>query len=366
MTSKPKHRLKHAEMDISKRVLDWFEHSGRKDLPWQKGINPYRVWVSEIMLQQTQVSTVIPYFQKFMLEFPNIDALAAASDDQVMHLWTGLGYYSRARNLHKTAKIICQQHLGNFPDTVDGLVELPGIGRSTAGAIVSIAHQKPAAILDGNVKRVLARYQAIEGWPGKTTVLRELWQLAETLTPSVQVADYSQAMMDLGATICTRSKPICTRCPLNHDCIARQQGNTGDYPGKKPKKIMPVKPTRMLLIRNHDNEVLLEKRPPSGIWGGLWAFPQLDTDSDIGQYCFDNYGLKTSKVEHWQTYRHTFSHYHLDISPTVILLQQANQPSMRIMEANRMLWYNTLQPPKIGLAAPIKKLIDRLPISDQT
>ena len=360
MTSKPIHLQKYADITISERVLDWFAHSGRKDLPWQKDINPYRVWVSEIMLQQTQVSTVIPYFKQFMLELPDIDALAEASDDQVMHLWTGLGYYTRARNLHKTAQIVSQQHLGIFPDTVDSLVELPGIGRSTAGAIVSIAHQKPAAILDGNVKRVLARHQAIDGWPGKTQVLRELWLLAEACTPSKQVADYSQAMMDLGATLCTRSKPACTLCPLTQDCIARQQGKTGDYPGKKPKKIMPIKPTRMLLIRNQDNEILLEKRPPTGIWGGLWAFPQVDTHTDIHQYCFENYGLEDSTIEHWQTYRHTFSHYHLEISPTVVQLQKANPPTMHTMEPNRMLWYNLTQPPKIGLAAPIKKLIDTL------
>ena len=320
MTTIPTTRPKNPETDFSSRVLDWFSHSGRKDLPWQKNITPYRVWVSEIMLQQTQVSTVISNYQHFMAELPDIEELAAASDDKVMHLWTGLGYYSRARNLHKTAKIVCQQYRGVFPATVNELVELPGIGKSTAGAIVSIAFQEPAAILDGNVKRVLARYGAIEGWPGKAAVLKDLWQLAEAYTPIKRVADYSQAMMDLGATICTRSKPACDDCPLYQDCLARQQGNPTDYPGKKPRKTMPVKSTRMLIVKNQNQEVLLEKRPPSGIWGGLWAFPQIETDQDLYSYCRDKYTIEPSRVEHWQPYRHTFSHYHLDISPTIVEL----------------------------------------------
>ena len=344
-------------INISQRALEWFDHSGRKDLPWQQDINPYRVWLSEIMLQQTQVSTVIPYFQKFTTELPTLEDLATATEDRVLHLWTGLGYYSRARNLHKTAQLICAELKGLFPDTVEQLCELPGIGRSTAGAIASIAFQRPAAILDGNVKRVLARHRAIPGWPGQSSVLKTLWQIAEQQAPRKRVADYSQAMMDLGATLCSRSKPDCPRCPLNVDCLAYLQGNPQDYPGKKPKKTLPVKTTQMLMIRNPEGEVLLHKRPPSGIWGGLWIFPQLEIDEDPADHCQDNLGEKPEQLENWPSYRHTFSHYHLDISP--VLIQLSKQPLM-IMEAEGQLWYNLNQPAEVGLAAPIKKLLGKL------
>ncbi len=344
-------------INISKRVLQWFDHSGRKDLPWQHDINPYRVWVSEIMLQQTQVSTVIPYFLKFMEELPTVEDLAAASDDHVLHLWTGLGYYSRARNLHKTARLVCEQYQGSFPDTVEQLCELPGIGRSTAGAIVSIAFQLPAAILDGNVKRVLARFHAIEGWPGQSAVLKSLWQVAEAHSPEKRVADYSQAMMDLGATLCTRSKPDCPECPLKKDCMANEQASQTQYPGKKPKKTLPVKTTQMLIIKNAEGELLLEKRPPSGIWGGLWVFPQITAEEDPSHFCKDKLGQTPQQLEQWDNHRHTFSHYHLDISPIVITLDVT--PSI-VMEGDQQLWYNLHQPATIGLAAPIKKLMARL------
>lgn len=345
-------------INISQRVLHWFDHSGRKNLPWQHDINPYRVWVSEIMLQQTQVSTVIPYFIEFMQQLPTVEDLAKASDDQVLHLWTGLGYYSRARNLHQTAALICEEYQGEFPNTVEQLCQLPGIGRSTAGAIVSIAFQLPAAILDGNVKRVLARYHAIEGWPGQTAVLKNLWHVAEAHSPKQRVADYSQAMMDLGATLCTRSKPDCPRCPLKQDCMANQQASQTQYPGKKPKKTLPVKTTQMLIIHNAEGELLLEKRPPSGIWGGLWIFPQINQQDDASEYCQTILGQTPKWLERWNNLRHTFSHYHLDISPTVVTL--AATPSL-VMEADRQLWYNPHQPATIGLAAPIKQLIARLP-----
>ncbi|WP_101758860.1 A/G-specific adenine glycosylase [Oceanicoccus sp. KOV_DT_Chl] len=344
-------------IDLSQRALQWFDHSGRKDLPWQKDINPYRVWVSEIMLQQTQVTTVIPYFQRFMQELPTVQDLAAAEEDRVLHLWTGLGYYSRARNLHKTAKTVCEQLNGQFPNTVDQLCDLPGIGRSTAGAIVSIAFQLPATILDGNVKRVLARFHAVAGWPGKGEVMNRLWQIAEAHAPQTRVADYSQVMMDLGATLCTRSKPACGICPLKQDCLARIQGNPQDYPGKKPKKILPVKTAQILIIKNPAGELLLEKRPPSGIWGGLWVFPQLDSEADPSDYCQQHFGKTAVKIERWPHFRHTFSHYHFDMTPIIIQLQKT--PSIA-MEANQRLWYNRQQPVEIGLAAPIKKLLAKL------
>lgn len=343
--------------DFSDRVLDWFDQFGRKHLPWQQDINPYRVWVSEIMLQQTQVATVIPYFERFMETLPDVQALANASEDQVLHLWTGLGYYSRARNLHKAAKIIATDYQGEFPNTVAALSELPGIGRSTAGAIVSIAFETPAAILDGNVKRVLARCFAIEGWPGRTAVMKQLWQVAEELNPTERCRDYSQAMMDLGATLCTRSKPQCGLCPLQHQCKALATDTIEQYPGKKPKKTLPVKATQMLIIENTQGHILLEKRPPAGIWGGLWSFPELDIELDAQLHSASELGKQTLRIETWDTYRHTFSHYHLDIQPTRLKLTgQATQ----IMEAKEQLWYNIDDPQAIGLCAPVKKLLSKL------
>jgi A/G-specific adenine glycosylase len=342
---------------FSQQVLEWFDQFGRKDLPWQKDINPYRVWLSEIMLQQTQVGTVIPYFERFTAELPTLKDLANAEDDKVLHLWTGLGYYSRARNLHNTAKHVYADHNGKLPGTVEELCQLPGIGRSTAAAIVSIAFKQPAAILDGNVKRVLARYFAVDGWPGQTKVLKELWQHAENLAPQRRPADYSQAMMDLGATLCTRSKPACDRCPLIKDCKAYSQQNQSQYPGKKPKKVIPVKATQMLMIKNPAGEILLEKRPASGIWGGLWIFPQLDLEQDSKNYCHEQLASQIKTIELLPNLRHTFSHYHLDITPVAIQLK--NDPAI-VMESSRQLWYNLQQPVEIGLAAPIKKLLAKL------
>jgi A/G-specific adenine glycosylase len=344
-------------INFSQQVLSWFDHSGRKDLPWQQDINPYRVWLSEIMLQQTQVKTVIPFFKHFTDTLPTIEDLAAASEDQVLHLWTGLGYYTRARNLHKTAQRICSDQNGQLPATVEELCDLPGIGRSTAGAIVSIAFQQPAAILDGNVKRVLARFHGVDGWPGQSKVLKKLWAYSEACSPSDRVADYSQAIMDLGATLCVRSKPTCPQCPLKKECVAFSQGKQKDFPGKKPKKTLPVKYTQMLIIKNPNNELLLEKRPSSGVWGGLWIFPQLNNEDDAQRYCIDKLGLKPSQIDHWHTYRHTFSHYHLDISPVVI---QLPKHSSMVMEDNQRLWYNMQKPLEVGLAAPIKKLMAKL------
>ncbi|HEY3700319.1 MAG TPA: A/G-specific adenine glycosylase [Spongiibacteraceae bacterium] len=344
-------------IDIAPRVLAWFDHHGRKTLPWQHDISPYRVWVSEIMLQQTQVQTVIPYYQRFMAALPSVRDLAAANSDQVMHLWTGLGYYSRARNLQRTAQIICERYGGEFPDDVERLSELPGIGRSTAGAIVAIAFRKRAAILDGNVKRVLARFHAIDGYPGATTVNKALWDCTEFHTPQNRVEAYTQAMMDLGATLCTRTKPTCAICPLHADCNAHLMGQTARFPGKKPQKTLPIKNTQMLIISAAQGEVLLEKRPPTGIWSGLWVFPQIAIDADPIAYCADQLQLETEMIERWNGYRHTFSHYHLDIEP--VRLRLRNQQHA-VMEAERHLWYNLRAPAEIGLAAPVVKLLQKL------
>ncbi len=282
--------------------------------------------------------------------------LAAADEDQVLHLWTGLGYYSRARNLHNTAQQVCQDYDGEFPGTVEQLSELPGIGRSTAAAIVSIAFKQPATILDGNVKRVIARHDAIAGWPGKSDVLKKLWQQAESYTPENRSADYSQAMMDLGATLCSRSKPACQRCPLIDSCQAHRLGTTSDFPGKKPKRTLPVKSTQMLIIENPQGEILLHKRPPSGIWGSLWCFPMTGEQLSI-EDIYLRLGLGEVSGEAWPGYRHSFSHYHLDISPLHIRLPQT---PAQVMEADQQLWYNIRQPQAIGLSAPVKKLLSKL------
>lgn len=339
-------------------VLDWFDRHGRKDLPWQQDINPYRVWLSEVMLQQTQVKTVIPYFQRFTHRYPTVADLAAADLDEVLHLWTGLGYYSRARNLHISAQTVVREYGGEFPRLVDQLQQLPGVGRSTAGAIAAIAHRQRAAILDGNVKRVLARFYAVEGWPGQSRVSQQLWQYAELNTPEQRVEDYTQAIMDLGATVCTRSKPDCDACPLHSSCLARQQNRITAYPGRKPRAVLPVKASRMLVIENEAGEILLHKRPPSGIWSGLWIFPELSSQIEPDFYCRESLGLEILAAQEWPQHRHSFSHYHLDIQPIYLRVEDDRE---RVMTDDRALWYNRAQPPAIGLAAPIKKIMARLP-----
>ena len=234
------------------QILSWFDQHGRKTLPWQLNKTPYRVWVSEIMLQQTQVSTVIPYFQRFMERFPDVASLAAATEDEVLHLWTGLGYYSRARNLHRTAKIVMEMHQGVFPDELEALEKLAGIGRSTAGAIRPLAFEKKAAILDGNVKRVLTRLHGITEWPGENKVAAQLWSLAEKYSPEQRIADYTQAMMDIGATLCVRGTPRCGDCPFQKFCVAYQQGIAKDLPKKKPSAKIPVRQATLLVFLKND------------------------------------------------------------------------------------------------------------------
>ncbi|MDX1491639.1 MAG: A/G-specific adenine glycosylase [Pseudohongiellaceae bacterium] len=341
---------------FSQRVLDWHAHSGRHDLPWQQDPNPYRVWVSEIMLQQTQVATVIPYFQRCMALYPDVQSLGAAPIDEVLHLWTGLGYYARARNMHKAAGIVSKSLDGKFPKTVEGLCELPGIGRSTAGAILSLGSKVRAAILDGNVKRVLCRYHTIEGWPDKPSVQKILWPIAEEATPKRHFRHYTQAMMDLGATVCTRSKPNCTQCPLSTDCKAFQQGLTAEFPHRKPKTKIPTKHTHMLICQDNEKRVLLEKRPDSGIWGGLWSLPEFG-DSQASEQFLNTIGNTNDGLKAWPTIRHTFSHYHLQIQP---LQAQLYKPAAKLMEPNRWLWYSLTDSSAVGLAAPIKAILDKL------
>ncbi|UTW10665.1 A/G-specific adenine glycosylase [Marinobacterium rhizophilum] len=336
---------------FSTAVLDWFDQNGRHDLPWQAHKSSYHTWISEIMLQQTQVATVIPYFERFIARFPDVETLAAAETDEVLHLWTGLGYYARARNLHKAAGIVAREFDGCFPQSVEGLEALPGIGRSTAGAILSISTGQRAAILDGNVKRVLARFYALEGWTGSTAVMQELWLHAERNTPWQRVGDYTQAMMDLGATLCRRSKPECGRCPLQTDCAAHAQGRTGELPAPRPKKVLPVRQTLMLMVRNEAGEILLQQRPPTGLWGGLWSLPQAtdlrDAEAETGL------ALDLDSARVLAPLRHTFSHFHLDITPVLVRPGDADA----VMEGAPRLWYNIQRPASVGLAAPVKRLL---------
>jgi A/G-specific adenine glycosylase len=335
-------------------VLDWYDRHGRKDLPWQQGITPYRVWVSEIMLQQTQVSTVLGYFDRFMDALPTVEALANADEDEVLHLWTGLGYYSRARNLHKTAKLIVGKHGGEFPQDVEQLSELPGIGRSTAGAIASLSMGLRAPILDGNVKRVLARYVAQQGYPGEPKVAKQLWEVAERLTPQNRVNHYTQAMMDLGATLCTRSKPSCLLCPLKAGCRAHLLGRETEFPVPKPRKALPQKRTLMPLLANPDGAILLYRRPSTGLWGGLWSLPELDDLAALDPLA-QRHALQLQERRELPGLTHTFSHFQLAIEPWLI---RVKSEAHAVAEPD-WLWYNLATPPRLGLAAPVKTLLKR-------
>jgi A/G-specific adenine glycosylase len=326
-------------------------------LPWQHETTPYRVWVSEIMLQQTQVATVIPFYNRFMTRFPTVQDLAGASEDQVLHHWSGLGYYARARNLHAAAQQVVMRHNGIFPETFAAVLALPGIGRSTAGAILSLACGQCHPILDGNVKRVLARYHAVEGWPGRADVLKTLWSLAERCTPATQTAAYTQAIMDLGATVCTRGRPACAQCPLAADCRSRQSGRQTEYPAPRPKKALPVRAVKMLLVCNERDEVLLEKRPPAGIWGGLWSFPELDDTPGAVAAWQQAAGVSFRNIEAWPLVRHTFTHFQLEITP---LLAGVGSEATLVMEGTDRVWYNTTQITERGLAAPVKKLLQQV------
>lgn len=340
---------------FSDRLLEWFDEHGRKDLPWQQGKDAYRVWVSEIMLQQTQVQTVIPYYERFVDSFPSVAALASAGMDDVLHHWSGLGYYARARNLHRAARVIVRDHGGVFPANIDDVTALPGIGRSTAGAILSLALEQRHSILDGNVKRVLTRHDAIGGWPGKTAVTKKLWELAESRTPLQRASAYTQAIMDLGATLCTRSNPACDRCPVIDDCKAFAANAISDYPGRKPKKEKPLRHTTMLIAKNREG-VYLERRPEAGIWGGLWSLPELGERSIEG-WCRDKLNTAVTVTEPWQTLRHSFSHYDLDIQP---ILVRVDSPLSTVADSDMTTWYRLDDPPPGGIAAPVRKLLSHL------
>lgn len=346
--------------DFAARLVAWQARAGRHDLPWQRPATAYRVWVSEVMLQQTQVGTVIPYFERFMARFADLPTLAAAPVEDVLALWSGLGYYARARNLHAAARVAMDRHGGDLPADLAGLTALPGIGRSTAGAILALAHGIRAPILDGNVRRVLARHGAVSGWPGEPAVARTLWALADALTPERAVGTYTQAVMDLGATVCTARAPRCGECPVAVDCQALATDTIAELPVARPRRSNPQRAITMLVLRDQAGAVLLERRPPAGIWGGLWSLPEY-TGTDTGPGLLEDhlqraYGVRGLTCAALPVHRHLLTHLTLNLHPLVV----ETAPAGAVLEGSGRLWYNpgTDSPP--GLPAPVRRLLDDL------
>jgi A/G-specific adenine glycosylase len=337
-------------------VLEWYRRYGRHDLPWQ-GQNAYRVWLSEIMLQQTQVATVIPYYRVFVERFPTIVELADASIDEVLSLWQGLGYYARARNLHRAAQIVRDRHGGRFPQSFDAVAALPGVGRSTAGAILSFACGQRWPILDGNVKRVLARCFRVPGWYGQSETMRQLWYLAESVTPAEDAPDFNQAMMDIGAMVCVKSKPKCEVCPLKPMCASYRHHSQAEYPQKKPQRARPHRHTLMLMHR-HEDKVLLWRRPPSGIWGGLWSLPEVDGEHavELWQRSFLSM-TRAPKLIQSNLIHHQFTHYSLDISLAIIELERL---PASVSDQDNYAWVEIGEIAAHGLPTPVRKLLASL------
>lgn len=341
---------------FSTRLLAWFDQHGRHDLPWQQPRSAYRVWLSEVMLQQTQVRSVIRYFERFVTALPNIAALAHAPSDQVMALWSGLGYYARARHLHGAAKLCLQQHGGELPASFEALLALPGIGRSTAGAILAQAHGQPFPILDGNVKRVLARWHGIEGWPGGSRVEAQLWALSERLLPATRLADYTQALMDLGATICTRANPDCANCPLHNDCVAWREGRVLTLPTPRPRKQLAQRACVMLVAIDAQNRVLLQHRHGAGVWQGLWSLPEAVETTALAELV----ARQLDPSDSWQgvpAFAHDFSHYRLHISPWLLHDARARRS---IADDASWRWAARHEWSDIGLPAPVRRLLELL------
>ncbi|KTD82886.1 A/G specific adenine glycosylase [Legionella waltersii] len=342
-------------VQFTEPLLHWYDIYGRKDFPWQNPRHPYRVWISEIMLQQTQVQTVIPYFNRFMSRFPDIESLAIAQEDDVLSYWSGLGYYSRARNLHKTAKIITESYEGHFPTDKAKLMQLPGIGPSTAAAIISQAFNKPAAILDGNVKRVLCRFFLIAGWPESTAVKNELWAIAQSCMHQQRCADYTQAIMDLGATCCTSRNPTCLKCPINENCKAFKQNEQAQYPNKKPKKQKPCYSQQFLAILNPLNSIYLDKRPPTGLWGGLWCLPSIEADANPLQW-LSHFNLQSHEPQLITQFKHSFSHFDLEIKAILIKTELANNSTFE----STGKWFTRDELSSVGLAKPTSLILSKV------
>jgi len=334
------------------RLLSWWEVNGRRNLPWQHPRTPYRVWISEIMLQQTQVATVIPYFNRWIQAFPTTSSLATANLDDVLALWSGLGYYARARNLHKAAIRCMEKFGGELPNYAESLITLPGIGLSTANAIVSQSTDQPAAVLDGNVRRVLARHAAIEGWTGKAAVQKQLWKEAEDRLPDKRGADYTQAIMDLGALVCTRIKPSCGQCPIRFDCSALRQNKVDHFPFAKPPTRVTDRTFCMLVLKDSKNRVLLEKRPPSGIWGGLWSLPEGKSIENIEE----RLGLTTTGLKALPQVKHRLSHLQMLIQPSIATLDIVTSVKCTTDQG----WFAPADQTNLGLPKPVSDLLKKV------
>ncbi len=335
---------------FASRIIDWQLGHGRHALPWQATRDPYRIWLSEIMLQQTQVGTVIPYFERFVARFPDLATLAAGHEDDVLAQWSGLGYYTRARNLHAAARVILTRHDGVFPANAATIAQLPGVGRSTAAAIAALAFGQRCAILDGNVKRVLARHGGIAGWPGDKKVEDALWQLAESHLPDTAIGVYTQGMMDLGALVCTRRQPVCATCPVKSDCVAHIEGRTSELPAPRPRKPLPERRVQMLLLFDR-GELMLEKRPARGIWGGLWSLPEFPHDGDPVVQCRDRYGLVAQSQQALPELSHSFTHFRLYIRPVTLQL------APRLDTSPGQIWLPPNDALKTALPTPVRKLV---------
>ncbi|HEX4985639.1 MAG TPA: A/G-specific adenine glycosylase [Burkholderiales bacterium] len=341
--------------DFARRIIDWQRHAGRHDLPWQGTRDPYRIWLSEIMLQQTQVAAVIPYYRRFLARFPDLASLAGAHEDDVLALWSGLGYYARARNLHRAAQAVALHHGGGFPRQIEDICALPGIGRSTAGAIAAFAFGARHPILDGNVKRVFARVFGIDGFPGERRVEAAMWDRAAQLLPDGDVAAYTQGLMDLGAGVCVRGKPRCELCPLHDECVARREGRTADLPAPRPRKPLPEKTTVMLILRR-DRELLLEKRPAPGLWGGLWSFPEIDRLEHADGLLQSRFGARAQSEGTLPDIRHGFTHYALTITPALLRVTRveprAQQPGL--------VWLTPAEAAGAAVPAPVRRILRQL------
>ncbi len=354
-----------APKSFAQRLIAWHRQHGRHDLPWQQTADPYRVWLSEIMLQQTQVASVIPYYQKFLARFPLLADLAAAPLDEVMGLWSGLGYYARARNLHRCAQLIMTDYGGKFPTHPTDLAQLPGIGRSTANALAVFCFGVRAAILDGNVKRVLCRTHGIEGFPGKAEVEKRLWSLAESLLPHDGTPTYIQGQMDLGATICTRSNPGCllsaANCPLAAVCVARATGRIAELPASRPKRTLPQRQTRVLLLYQ-GSSILLERRPPSGIWGGMLSLPELAADDEPATYAAKALSCEVASLDELPPLRHSFTHFQLTLLP----LAGAAKVLPGVADGVRYVWLERDDMAAAALPAPVRRILENFLLSQAT
>jgi A/G-specific adenine glycosylase len=338
-------------------LIAWHPLHGRRALPWQGTTDPYRIWLSEIMLQQTQVAAVIPYYERFLKRFPTVAALAGASEEEVLELWSGLGYYARGRNLHAAAQKIAVELKGKFPDTAEKIEQLPGIGRSTAAAIAAFAFGERSAILDGNVKRVLARSFGIEGWPGEPAVEARLWEIAEKLLPEKGIEIYTQAMMDLGATVCTKANPDCSACPVRKDCVARKKSRVADIPAARPKKALPTKRATWLLLL-HKGSILMERRPSSGLWGGLWTFPEV-ISKNVEAHCRTAFGCEVADIKKLKPLEHGFSHFNLQIQPLACNVRRVTRGA----EESGRMWIDVEDAKGAAVPTPVRKLLLGLKIA---